>query len=58
MRIACVHSIPRLFLQPPFEVLPAPENLVVQPALGDLDVLIGFLHHNNYVAAGTIVVVD
>ena len=57
-RIACVHSIPRLFLQPPLEVLPSPTSFVVQPALGNLDVLVCFLHHHNYVAAGTIVVVD
>ena len=58
LRIAGVHGIPRLFLQPPFEVLPAPTGFVVQPALGDFDVFIGFLHHHIYVAAGTIVVVD
>ena len=50
-RVAGIQRIPRLLLQPPLEVLPSPEDLVVQPALGDLDVLIGFLHHHNYVAA-------
>ena len=34
MRIACVHGIPGLFLQPPLEVLPSPAGFVVQPALG------------------------
>ena len=58
LRIACVQRIPRLFLQPPFEVLPAPANFIVQSALGDFDVLIGFLYHHNYVAVAAVVVAD
>ena len=57
-RIACVHSIPRLFLQPPLEVLPSPTGFVVQSALGDFDVLIGFIYHHDYVAVAAVVVAD
>ena len=58
LRIAGVHSIPRLFLQPPLEVLPSPTNFVVQPALGDFDVLIGFLYYHDYMTAAAVVVSD
>ena len=58
LRIAGVYSISRLFFQPPLEVLPSPANFIVQPALGDFDVLIGFLRHHNYVAIAAVVIAD
>mgnify|MGYP006922428177 CR=1 FL=1 len=58
LRIAGVYSISRLFFQPPLEVLPSPANFIVQPALGDFDVLIGFLRHHNYVAIAAVVIAE
>ena len=56
--VACVQSIPRLLLQPPLEVLPAPASMVVETALGDLDVLIRFADYNYYMAVAAVVVAD
>ena len=58
LRVSCAKNLGRLFLQPPFEVLPSPANFIVQPALGDFDVLIGFLRHHNYVAIAAVVIAD
>lgn len=46
LRIPGVADVVGLFLQPPAEVLPSPSSVIVQPALGDLDVFVRFVHHN------------
>ena len=57
-RIARVQGISRLFFQPLLEVLPAPANFVVQPTLGDLDVLVRFADHNYHMAIAAVIVAE
>ena len=57
-RVADVQRIPRLLLQPPFEVLPSPAGMVVETALGDFDVLICFADHNYHMAIAAVVIAD
>ncbi len=57
-RVAGIQRIPRLFFQPPLEVLPSPTNPVVQSAFGDFDVFVGFLHRHDHMAVAAAVVAD
>ena len=47
-----------LLLQPPAEILPTPPGMVIHAALGDFDVLVGFLHHHDYMAVAAVDVAD
>ena len=47
-----------MLLQPPLEVLPSPAGMVVETALGDLDVLVRFTDYNYHVAVAAVIVAD
>ena len=51
MRISGVADIMGLFLQPPLEVLPTPEGLVVGAAFSDADVTVRLAYHDHHMVS-------